>query len=65
MLIIAILFLLKKKGSFNIRVIYNFILINIFIIKLVYSIYNLKEVLNTLVKLLFLIFFLANITYKY
>jgi hypothetical protein len=55
----------KKKESFKIRVIYSFILINILIIKLVYLIYNLKEVLNTLIKLVFIIFFLANATYRY
>jgi hypothetical protein len=34
-------------------------------IKPVYLIYNLKEVLNTLVKLVFIIFFLANATHRY
>jgi hypothetical protein len=47
------------------KVIYNFILINALIIKLVYLIYNLKEVFNTLIKLIFIIFFLINATYKY
>jgi hypothetical protein len=55
----------KKKGFTKIRVVYSFILINTLIIKPVYFIYNLKEVLNTLIKLVFIIFFLANITYKY
>jgi hypothetical protein len=55
----------KKKRSFEIRVIHSFILVNILIIKLVYPIYNLKEVLNTLVKPVFIIFFLVNTTHKY
>jgi hypothetical protein len=55
----------KKKGSTEIRVVYSFIPINALTIKPVYLIYNLKEVLNTLVKPAFVIFFLANMTYKY
>jgi hypothetical protein len=59
------LFLPKKKGFINIRIVYNFILINASTIKPVYLIYNLKEALNTLVKLFFVIFFLANIINGY
>jgi hypothetical protein len=59
------LFLPKKKGFTKIRVVYSFIPINTLTIKPIYSIHNLKEVLNTLVKLAFIIFFLANITYRY
>jgi tryptophan-rich sensory protein len=59
------LFPLKKKGFIDIRIVYNFILINILTIKPVYLIYNLKEALNTLVKLFFVIFFLANTINSY
>jgi hypothetical protein len=59
------LFSSKKKGSPEIRVVYSFIFINASTIKLVYLIYNLEEVLNTLVKLAFIIFFLADATYGY
>jgi hypothetical protein len=55
----------KKKGFTKIRVVYSFIFINALTIKPIYLIYNLKEVFNTLIKLVFIIFFLANITYKY
>jgi hypothetical protein len=59
------LFLPKKKGFTKIRVVYSFISINALTIKPIYFIYNLKEVFNTLVKPVFIIFFLVNATYRY
>lgn len=50
----------KKKGSPLLRVVYNFILVNTFTIKLGYPTHHLKEVVNTLIKVKFYYFFSTN-----
>jgi hypothetical protein len=61
----ATLFPPKKKGSSDMRVVHSFIPINASTIKPVYPIHNLEEVLNTLVKPSFLVFFSADATHGY
>ncbi len=58
-------FPLKKKGSPLLRVVYNFILVNTFTIKLGYPTYHLKEVVNTLIKVKFYYFFSTNAVNRY
>ena len=58
-------FLTKKKGSKDIQVVHNFISINKAIIKTVYLYYNIKEVLDILIKPRFNYFLLYNRTNEY
>ena len=55
----------KKKGSEQMRVVHDFIPVNSFTIKPVYPMHNIEEVLNTLIKPAFKVFFSADATNGY
>ena len=55
----------SKKKSNNLKIMHNFILINKFIIKSIYSIYKIDEIINIIIKSKYEIYFYTNVFNEY
>ena len=56
---------LKKKRFNDLKIMHNFILMNKFIIKSIYSMYRINEIINTIIKSKYEIYFCTNAFNEY